>query len=183
VGAGVGPTRIDSVLGVSKAYTTRVGLGPFPTEMETAAARYLREVGREYGATTGRPRRIGWLDLVQLKAALRVNGIDRLALTKLDALAGIHPLRVCTAYRLGGRRLESFPCSRRDMLDAEPVYERLPGFSGDISKARRLGDLPERARAYLAFIERRLGVKIAIVSVGQSREQTIVRGPSFSWTS
>ncbi|MBI5245120.1 MAG: adenylosuccinate synthase [Elusimicrobia bacterium] len=175
VGAGVGPTRIGAVLGVSKAYTTRVGLGPFPTEITGRVGRCIREVGREYGTTTGRPRRIGWLDLVQLKYALRVGGIGALAITKLDTLSGIHPLRVCASYRLGRRRVEDFPCSRREVLDAEPVYEELPGFSGDISKSRSFEALPKGARDYILFIEKRLGVKAAVVSVGQSREQTIAR--------
>ena len=182
VGAGVGPTRIGSVIAVSKAYTTRVGRGPFPTEMEPAAARRLREAGREYGATTGRPRRIGWLDLVQLRYALRINGAERLAFTKLDTLSGVDPLLVCTAYRVRQRVLREFPCSRRDAQGAEPLYERLPGFAGDISKARRMGELPPNARRYLAFAERRLGAGIAIVSVGPGREQTIARGP-LGWTS
>ncbi|MEK7745843.1 MAG: adenylosuccinate synthetase, partial [Elusimicrobiota bacterium] len=180
-GTGVGPTRIGSVLGVFKAYTTRVGQGPFPTEIEGRVAHFIRTTGKEYGTTTGRPRRIGWLDLPQLRTALRVSGVDRLSMMKLDTLAGIHPLRVCTAYRVGRKRLSEFPYSRRELLDAEPVYESLPGFSGDISGARRFSDLPKGARDYVEWVERRLGLPVSIVSVGKSREQTILRDKSFSW--
>jgi adenylosuccinate synthase len=177
-GVGVGPTRIDSVLGVAKAYTTRVGLGPFPTEIEGGVGRRIRETGGEYGTTTGRARRIGWLDLVQLAAAIRVSGISRLALTKLDTLSGIDPLRVCVGYRLRGRALPGWPCSRRDILEARPVYKDFHGFSGDLSGARRFSDLPRGARDYVRFIERELGVEAAVVSVGKSREQTLLRRPS-----
>lgn len=174
-GAGVGPKAVGGVLGVAKAYTTRVGTGPFPSEMEKFLAGFLREKGREYGATTGRPRRIGWLDLVQLKRAVQVSGIDSLALTKMDTLSGIHPIKVCTAYRHGGKTLKDFPVSRRLQAEVEPVYEILPGFEGDLSGVRRYRDLPPGARAYISFIERRLGIGVSIVSVGQGREATIVR--------
>jgi adenylosuccinate synthase len=179
-GTGVGPSRVGAVLGVSKAYTTRVGLGPFPTEIGGTVARYIRETGREYGTTTGRPRRIGWLDLVQLRHAVRVSGIDSLVLTKLDTLSGVHPLKVCTAYRVRGRRVTEFPCSRRDMLSAEPIYESFMGFSGDCSKARRFAQLPKGARDYVLSIEKLLKVPVDVVSVGQSREQTILRKP-LNW--
>ncbi|MBI4386391.1 MAG: adenylosuccinate synthase [Elusimicrobia bacterium] len=174
-GSGIGPTRISRVLGVAKAYTTRVGLGPFPTELDGAVSHYIREKGHEYGTTTGRPRRIGWLDLVQLRQAIRVGGVTQLALTKLDTLAGIHPLKVCVAYRLRGRRIVDFPEGRRDQFDVEPVYETLSGFSGDLSRARRFMDLPLAARDYVAWIERRLRLPVAIVSVGRSEEKTILR--------
>ncbi|MBI5631409.1 MAG: adenylosuccinate synthase [Elusimicrobia bacterium] len=175
VGAGIGPQAVDAVMGVTKAYTTRVGLGPFPTEVEGRVATYIREVGKEYGTTTGRPRRIGWLDIPQLRAAIRVNGMTSLAMTKLDTLANIHPLKVCVAYRYRGQRLAEFPISRRAQLEVEPVYETFPGFSGDVSRARSFGVLPPSARDYVQRIEKWLGVPVAIVSVGQSREQTIVR--------
>ena len=180
-GAGVGPTRIGEVLGVTKAYTTRVGLGPFPTEVEGHIGRYLREKGSEYGATTGRPRRIGWLDLVQLRSAIEVSGIRRLAMTKLDTLSSVHPIRVASAYRLGRKRLDRFPYGRREQLDAEPVYEALPGWSGDLRGARRWSELPKAARDYVAFVEKRLGVPVSIASIGQGRDQTIVRDRSFDW--
>jgi len=180
-GAGVGPNRIGDVLGVTKAYTTRVGLGPFPTEVDGHIASYLREKGKEYGATTGRPRRIGWLDLVQLRRAIQVSGIRRLAMTKLDTLSSVHPIRVCTSYRLGRKRITHFPYGRTEQLDAEPVFETLPGWSGDLSGARRHADLPRAARDYVAWVEERLGVPVSIVSVGQSRAETIARDASFGW--
>ena len=174
-GAGVGPSRIGDVLGVTKAYTTRVGLGPFPTEADGHIANYLRDKGKEYGATTGRPRRIGWLDLVQLRRAVQVSGIRRLAMTKLDTLSSVHPIRVCTAYRLGRKRITYFPYGRNEQLEAEPIYETLSGWSGDLSGMRRYADLPRAARDYVAWIEERLGVPVDIVSVGQSRAETIAR--------
>ncbi|HVE14280.1 MAG TPA: adenylosuccinate synthase [Elusimicrobiota bacterium] len=174
-GSGVGPTRVNEVLGVSKAYTTRVGMGPFPTEIDGSVARYIRETGKEYGTTTGRPRRIGWLDLVQLRWAIRAGGVTRLGITKLDTLANVHPIKVCVAYRLRGKRTLDFPYSRRDLFEVEPIYETFPGFSGEISKARKLSDLPAGAREYVAWIEKKLGVPVTLVSVGQSEEQTILR--------
>jgi adenylosuccinate synthase len=180
-GAGIGPTAITAVMGVTKAYTTRVGLGPFPTEVDGHVAHYIREVGKEYGTTTGRARRIGWLDVPQLKAAIRMNGMTALTMTKLDTLTGVHPIKVCVAYKLGKKRLTEFPVSRRDQLDVEPVYEAYPGFSGDLSKCRKFADLPRGAREYVSAVEKKLGVPIAIVSVGQSREQTIVRDPKKLW--
>ncbi|MDD5657485.1 MAG: adenylosuccinate synthetase, partial [Elusimicrobia bacterium] len=173
-GAGLPPTAVSRVLGVAKAYTTRVGRGPFPTEIQGGLAERLREAGREYGATTGRPRRIGWLDLVQLRSALRTSGIGALALTKLDTLSGMGPIRVCVAYRRGGRLLRDFPASRRDQELAVPVYRELPGFTGDLSGARRLAQLPAAARSYVRWIESQLSCPVALVSVGRSREQSIV---------
>lgn len=180
-GSGVGPAAITGVLGVTKAYTTRVGLGPFPTELEGRVGSYIREIGKEYGTTTGRPRRIGWLDLPQLRAAIRVNGMTSLAMMKLDTLSNIHPLKVCVAYRYKGKRLAEFPVSRRAQLEVEPVYESFPGFSGDISKAKRFQDLPPSARDYVLTVEKWLKLPITMVSVGQSREQTILRAarPGF----
>jgi len=181
-GAGIGPTAITAVMGVTKAYTTRVGLGPFPTEVEGHVGHYIREVGREFGTTTGRARRIGWLDVPQLRAAIRMNGMTALTMTKLDTLTGVHPLKVCVAYKLGKKRLADFPVSRRDQLDVEPIYEVFPGFSGDLSKAKKFSDLPRGAREYVLAVEKLLGVPIAIVSVGQSREQTIVREAGQLWS-
>jgi adenylosuccinate synthase len=180
-GAGIGPSAIAGVVGVSKAYATRVGLGPFPTEIDGRVATYIREIGKEYGTTTGRPRRIGWLDLPQLKSAIRVNGLSSLAMTKLDTLANIHPIKVCVAYRCRGKRLVEFPLSRREQLDVEPIYESFPGFSGNLSAIRCFRDLPPGARAYILQIEKWLKVPISIVSVGQSREQTILRHPKLVW--
>jgi adenylosuccinate synthase len=180
-GAGIGPTAITAVMGVTKAYTTRVGLGPFPTEVEGHVGNYIREVGKEYGTTTGRPRRIGWLDVPQLKAAIRMNGMTALTMTKLDTLTGVHPIKVCTGYKLGKKRIADFPVSRRAQLDVEPIYETYPGFSGDLSKAKKFSDLPRGAREYVLAVEKMLGVPVAIVSVGQSREQTIVRDAKRLW--
>ena len=180
-GAGLGPTAITAVMGVSKAYTTRVGLGPFPTEVQGELARYIREVGKEYGTTTGRARRIGWLDIPQLKAAIRMNGMTALTMTKLDTLTGVHPIKVCVAYKLGKKRIVDFPISRREQLDAEPIYESFPGFSGDLTGARKFADLPRGAREYVLAMEKKLGIPISIVSVGQSREQTIVRDATRLW--
>lgn len=182
VGAGIGPTAITAVNGVTKAYTTRVGLGPFPTELDGHIAHYIREVGKEYGTTTGRPRRIGWLDVPQLRAAIRMNGLTSLTMTKLDTLSGVHPIKVCVGYKLGGKKVSEFPVSRRAQLEVEPVYESYPGFSGDLGGARKFSDLPRGAREYVLAVEARLGVPILIVSVGQSREQTIVRDAAGLWT-
>ena len=181
-GAGIGPTAITAVMGVTKAYTTRVGLGPFPTEVEGHVGHYIREVGKEYGTTTGRARRIGWLDVPQLKAAIRMNGMTALTMTKLDTLTGVHPIKVCVGYKLGKKRISDFPVSRRAQLDVEPIYESYPGFSGDLSKAKKFSDLPRGAREYVLAVERLLGVPFAIVSVGQSREQTIVRDARKLWS-
>ncbi|MDP3542983.1 MAG: adenylosuccinate synthase [Elusimicrobiota bacterium] len=181
-GAGIGPTAITAVMGVTKAYTTRVGLGPFPTEVEGHVGHYIREVGKEYGTTTGRARRIGWLDVPQLKAAIRMNGMTALTMTKLDTLTGVHPIKVCVGYKLGKKRLADFPVSRREQLDVEPVYESYPGFSGDLSKAKKFSDLPRGAREYVLAVEKLLGVPVSIVSVGQSREQTIVRDATRLWS-
>jgi adenylosuccinate synthase len=176
IGAGIPPFELSEILGVTKAYTTRVGLGPFPTEIEGKMATYLREVGGEYGTTTGRPRRIGWLDLPQLRWAIRTGGITSLVMTKLDTLSGVDPIKVCVAYRLGSRILKEFPVSRSAQSGVKPVYESFPGFSGDISGVRRFENLPAPARRYVQEIEKRLGRPIVIVSLGRSREQTIERG-------
>lgn len=180
-GAGVGPARMAEVLGISKTYTTRVGRGPFPSEIFGKVADFIRERGGEYGTTTGRPRRIGWLDLVQLKRAIRANGMTALCLTKLDTLANIHPLRVATAYKIGRKIVREFPYSRSEVYDVEPVYESFPGFSGDISRVRRFLKLPKRARDYVLWIEKRLGVPVKIVSVGKDREETIRRDRKNPW--
>ncbi len=181
VGSGIPPQAIGRVMGVTKAYTTRVGLGPFPTEIDGKVATYIREKGGEYGTTTGRPRRIGWLDMPQLRSAIRFSGIDALVMTKLDTLANIHPIKVCTSYKYKGKKLTTFPVSRRAQLEVEPVYESFPGFSGDLSGARKFSDLPSSARDYVKQIEKWAGVPVSIVSVGQSREQTIMREPKSVW--
>ena len=176
-GLGVGPRAVGSVLGIAKAYTTRVGEGPLPTELHGAEGDLLRESGREFGASTGRPRRCGWYDAVVVRYAVRVNGLDALAVTKLDVLDGLDEIPVCTAYRHGDRLLTEFPASRAVLAGCTPVYERLPGWSRPTAGVRRYEDLPPEARAYLARIEALSGVPAAIVSTGSDRADTIlVRG-------
>jgi adenylosuccinate synthase len=173
-GIGIGPTTIDAVIGISKAYATRVGGGPFPTELEGPIGDRLRESGGEYGAVTGRPRRCGWLDVPALRLAVRVNGIGGLALTKLDVLSGVRPVQVCVAYRLDGKLLDELPLDADDILRAEPVYETLDGWSENIGAIRDLDDLPVGARKYLRRIEDLLGIPLYLVSVGPGRAETIV---------
>ena len=178
-GAGIGPTRIDRVLGISKAYTTRVGGGPFPTEETGAVGERLREAGAEFGATTGRPRRCGWLDAVMLREAATVNGFTALALNKLDVLPGLEVLQIAVAYRLDGKLTEEFPMTLAEIERAEPVYERLPGFQEDIGGCRRFEDLPENARRYVSRVEALVGVPVEILSVGAGRDATIDRADPF----
>ena len=173
-GLGVGPRAIGPLLGIAKAYTTRVGEGPLPTELHGAEGDLLRESGREYGASTGRPRRCGWYDAVVVRYAVRVNGLDALAVTKLDVLDGLDEIPLCTGYRHRDRLLEDFPSSRTVLAECRPVYERLPGWSRPTAGVRRYEDLPPEARAYLARIEALSGVPIAIASTGSDRADTIV---------
>jgi adenylosuccinate synthase len=173
VGAGIGPTQIDDVWGICKAYQTRVGEGPFPTELTDATGLYLRDVGHEYGATTGRERRCGWLDLVALRYAVRLNGMTGLVITKIDVLNDLDEIKVCTAYRYQGEVMAEMPPSQTVFHHVEPVYETLPGWKSDISGARDLGELPLAARDYLTFMTEGAGVPAVIVSVGPHREQTI----------
>jgi adenylosuccinate synthase len=179
-GTGIGPRRIDRVIGISKAYTTRVGGGPFPTEQKNEIGEKLREVGAEYGATTGRPRRCGWWDGFAMQYSSRINGFSDLAITKLDVLTGLDPLRVCIGYRCQGKMLTDFPPDLDDLSACEPVYEDLSGWSEDISRARTIDDLPRNALAYLKRMEGITGVPVAAVSVGKDREQTIVIRSPFS---
>jgi adenylosuccinate synthase len=176
LGVGLGPRAVDRVIGVTKAYATRVGNGPFPSEMPEAVAAHLREAGEEYGATTGRPRRCGWLDLPALRYAARVNGLDHLVITKLDVLDGFDEIRVAVAYEADGRRLTEFPTDARSLARCRPVWRSFPGWRSSTSAARRWDDLPGRAREYLEWIERECGVAIATVSVGAEREAEIDRG-------
>ena len=173
-GAGVGPKAIDEIWGVAKAYVTRVGAGPFPTELDDEVGRHMLERGHEYGTTTGRQRRCGWLDLVALRYAARVNGLTGLAVTKLDVLAGIDPLRVCTRYRHGeGAVFEDFPYHQSILHSAEAMNVDLPGFDEDISACRTIADLPVTARDYLAFVSDFVGVPVKLVGVGPGRDQVI----------
>jgi adenylosuccinate synthase len=172
-GVGIGPTAIDGVLGVVKAYTTRVGNGPLPTEGEDGADEKLRELGGEYGATTGRPRRCGWFDAVVVRYAVRVNGLSGLAVTKLDVLDTFAELPVCTHYTLRGERVDELPDNVMDLECVEPVYERLPGWQRPTGAARALADLPREARAYLDRLEALAGAPVKYVGVGTKREQLI----------
>jgi adenylosuccinate synthase len=174
VGAGVGPTDIDEVWGVCKAYATRVGAGPFPTELDDEIGIHLRDKGHEFGTTTGRERRCGWLDMVGLRYAARLNRLSALAITKLDVLAGLDPIRVAVRYRSSeGAVLDEFPYHQTVLHGASPEYEELPGFSDDIGDCRTLADLPQAARDYIAFIEDHTGVPVRMVGVGPAREQMV----------
>ena len=173
-GAGVGPRHIHEVIGITKAYTTRVGGGPFPSELTGSEGDKLRQDGDEYGATTGRPRRCGWFDAVAVRHAVRLNGLTGLALTKLDVLTGSPRIRVCTAYRVGGRLLRHFPASLRVMENLEPVWEEFPGWQEPVTGARTVADLPANARRYMKRLEELVETEIVIVSVGPDRDQTIL---------
>jgi len=175
VGMGIGPTHIDTVLGVYKTYCTRVGNGPFPTELLDETGNMLREGGPrpEYGSTTGRPRRCGWFDAVAARFTAQANGIGGAALTRLDVLDQFETIKVCTAYRIGSRTVETMPASGLDLARAEPIYEELPGWRSETAGVRRFEDLPEAAQGYVQFIEEKLGVPLCLISVGPEREQAI----------
>ena len=174
-GTGIPPTRIDRVVAVLKAFTSRVGEGPFPTELNDATGDYLREVGQEYGTTTGRPRRIGWLDLVMGRYAQRINGVTDFALTKLDNYDGLDEIPVCVAYHVNGVRHNEMPVSQSDFHHATPIYETLPGWKQDIGSARSYAELPDNAQRFVEFVEARIGARISIVGVGPGREAVIER--------
>jgi len=177
-GSGIGPTEIDGVVGITKAYTTRVGSGPFPTELNDAVGEHLRNEGAEFGSTTGRPRRCGWLDLVVLRHAVRVNGLTGLVVTKVDILSGLKTIKVCTAYKYRGKTLKEFPASIDILNECEPVYETLKGWTEKLSGIKKLPKLPPAAQRYLKKIEKDLGVPIIMVSVGPSRdEQIFIKNP------
>ena len=174
LGAGVGPTRLDRVIGVAKAYTTRVGDGPFPTELQGSLNDHLCDRGGEFGTTTGRRRRCGWFDGVIGRYAVEVNGLDCLAITKLDVLDELDEIQVCVAYELDGERIEYFPCSAEDFARCQPIFETLPGWECSTEECRQLEELPAKAMAYLRFLAELMEVPIAIVSLGANRDQTIV---------
>ncbi len=178
-GSGVAPKRIAAVVGIAKAYTTRVGSGPFPTELHGELGERLRKDGDEFGATTGRPRRCGWFDAVVVRHAVRLNAMDGLALTKLDVLTGMDPIRICVGYRYGTERLDHFPASQAVLRAIEPIYEEMPGWSESLSDVREMSDLPANARAYVRRLEELTEAPAMIVSVGAGREQTIVRRSVF----
>lgn len=174
-GAGVGPTKISRVVGVTKAYTTRVGEGPFPTELFGDDGEHLRELGGEYGVTTGRPRRVGWFDPLVVRHAARINGLTDIVLTKLDVLDAYEEIPVCTGYEIGGQVLTEMPMGQVGFAAAKPVYKVLPGWGSDISGIRRFEDLPQKAREYVEYLESLIGCQISSIGVGQGREATIVR--------
>jgi adenylosuccinate synthase len=180
VGAGIGPNSIQKIIGITKAYTTRVGSGPFPTELTDELGERIRKDGAEFGATTGRPRRTGWLDLVALRYAIRINGITSLAMMKLDVLSGHEKIDVCVAYRYEGQEMKELPISCADLAHVEPVYKTLPGWQDDISQVRSIQDLPQAARDYIQFIGNEVATPIDVVSVGPGREQTLWIKPLFT---
>jgi adenylosuccinate synthase len=172
-GSGIGPTRVTRVIGIVKAYTTRVGSGPFPTELLDEDGEKLRTIGHEYGVTTGRNRRCGWFDAPVARYATRINGLTDFFLTKLDVLTGWKEIPVCVAYEVDGKRTEELPTNQTDFHHAKPIYELLPGWTEDLSKARSLDDLPRNARAYVEFLENISGARISAVGVGPGRDETI----------
>ncbi|MGM9986853.1 MAG: adenylosuccinate synthase [Bacillaceae bacterium] len=174
IGSGVGPSKIQRVVGVCKAYTTRVGEGAFPTELKNEIGDQIREVGREYGTTTGRPRRVGWFDSVVVRHAKRVSGITDLSLNSIDVLTGIETLKICVAYKYQGEIIKEFPASLKVLSQCEPVFEELPGWTEDITGAKTLEDLPANARHYVERVSQLTGIPVAIFSVGPDRDQTNV---------
>jgi adenylosuccinate synthase len=173
-GSGIGPTKITRVIGIVKAYTTRVGSGPFPTELFDEDGEKLRSIGGEFGTTTGRSRRTGWYDALIARYAVRINGLTDFFLTKLDVLTGWEKIPVCVAYEIDGKRVEELPASQSEFHRAKPIYEYLPGWSEDISQARLMKDLPENARAYVKFLEEVSGAPMSAIGVGPGRDQTVV---------
>lgn len=172
IGSGVGPSKINQVIGVSKAYTTRVGDGPFPTELTNEIGDQIREVGKEYGTTTGRPRRVGWFDSVVVRHARRVSGITDLSLNSIDVLTGIETLKICVAYKYRGEVINHFPASLKILAECEPVFEEFPGWNEDITNVKTLNELPENARHYIERISQLTGIPLTIFSVGPDRNQT-----------
>lgn len=172
IGSGVGPSKIDKVVGVCKAYTSRVGDGPFPTELSDEIGDRIREVGHEYGTTTGRPRRVGWFDSVVMRHSRRVSGITNLSLNSIDVLSGLDTVKICVAYDLDGERIDHYPASLEQLKRCKPIYEELPGWSEDITGVRHLDELPENARNYVRRVGELVGVRISTFSVGPDRDQT-----------
>ncbi|SDK32245.1 Adenylosuccinate synthetase [Nocardioides sp. YR527] len=173
-GSGIPPTRIDRVIGIVKAYTTRVGEGPFPTELFDESGAYLAENGHEFGTTTGRPRRCGWYDAVIARYAARVNGVTDFVLTKLDVLGGLEEIPVCVAYDVDGVRHDEMPVNQSDFHHAKPIFETLPGWKEDISGARSFADLPANAQAYVKFVEEISGAPMSVIGVGPARDETVI---------
>ena len=177
-GTGIPPTKIDNVIGIVKAYTTRVGNGPFPTELLDADGEKLRKIGSEYGATTGRPRRCGWFDAPLVKYSAMINGIDSVAITKLDVLSSFEEIKVCTSYKIDGKAIKSYPTDVDRLSQAVPVYESIPGWKTDISNCLCFEELPDKTKNYLNFISSKAGIKIDIISVGPKRKQTFYSSSS-----
>ncbi|MCM3340984.1 MULTISPECIES: adenylosuccinate synthase [unclassified Paenibacillus] len=172
IGSGVGPSKIEEVIGVAKAYTTRVGDGPFPTELNNETGDFIREAGHEYGTVTGRARRVGWFDSVVVRHARRVSGITGLSLNSLDVLTGLKTVKICTAYKYGDEIIEHYPANLNMLAKCEAIYEEMPGWSEDITQCKTLGDLPESTRNYVQRVSELTGIPISIFSVGRNREQT-----------
>jgi adenylosuccinate synthase len=181
LGTGIGPRAIQNVLGVCKAYTTRVGSGPFPTELDDEVGTFIRDRGQEYGTVTGRGRRCGWLDMVLLNQSARLNSLSGLVLTRLDVLSGLERLKACVGYRLGNQTIDHIPANIWDFAEAEPIYEELDGWQEDLRSCRSLNDLPPAAMRYLEFVQDRTRTPVAILSIGPDREETIVNRPDLIW--
>jgi adenylosuccinate synthase len=181
IGLGIAPTAIDSVIGVMKAYTTRVGLGPYPTELDDENGEHLLVKGHEYGSTTGRRRRCGWFDAVAMRYSIMLNGIASIGMTKLDVLSGLPELKICTAYEYDGKRTTRFQTNLKTLEKAQPIYETFGGWTEDISAMEKYEDLPEAARAYVAAVQERVGVRIACVSVGPERSQILYPAGTLPW--
>jgi len=179
IGSGIGPNMIEEVLGIAKAYTTRVGKGPFVTELDNEIGDRIRIAGNEFGTTTGRPRRCGWFDAVMVKYSARINGMTSIALMLLDVLTGFDKIKICTGYKLGDKIIDNFPASLSTLSKCEPVYEELDGWNEELTEARSYEELPENARKYIARIEELIGIPVKIVSIGPKRSQTIVRDSIF----
>lgn len=175
IGSGIGPNMIEEVLGIAKAYTTRVGKGPFVTEEDNETGDKIRVAGNEFGTTTGRPRRCGWFDAVMVKYSARINGMTSIALMLLDVLTGFEKIKICTGYKLGDKVIQNFPASLKDLSKCEPIYEEIEGWSEDISEAKSFEELPENAKKYIEKIEELIEIPVKIVSIGPKRSETIVR--------
>lgn len=172
IGSGVGPSKIEEVIGVAKSYTTRVGDGPFPTELDNEVGHFIREAGHEYGTTTGRPRRVGWFDSVVVRHARRVSGITGLSLNSLDVLTGLETVKICTSYKYKDQVIDYYPANLKMLAECEAIYEEMPGWSEDITQCKTLEDLPETTRNYVKRVSELTGIPISIFSVGRNREQT-----------
>ncbi len=180
IGTGVGPTKIDRVTGITKAYTTRVGRGPFPTEIQgEEIEEYIRQKGEEFGATTGRPRRCGWFDAILVNYAVRINGMDSMVITKIDVLSDFGKIKICTSYKYNGKMIKEFPVDLETLQKCIPVYEEMEGWKGNISQITKYKDLPQQLKAYISRIEELVRTKVVIVSVGPKRSQTIIRENVF----